>query len=471
MRILFLTYDHPFTGHSGVSMYCRDLFPALVERGMTIGGLCVQRRDWRLRPYLRSSHENGVTLYSLVNSPLDPEESLYRPEHDCSQPAIEALVRSCLRHFRPDIVHVQTLQGYPGSIVAVAKELRIPTVVMLHDNWAICPRLALVRSDGTMCDGPDGGRNCVRFCVQRRPWSQKLYRFGSRLPEGWCRRTFLRSKALYHRYIRAQGSPWTAPPPAPVRWDEHLLSRHAARSASFLRALREAEQIFAVSDFVKSVFIRHGIPADRIRTLPTALALNGVLRRLRRAPSPQIRFGFLGRAVPMKGAHILAAACRGLPRDRARVLIFGPASPETRRDMQGLSGDLPLEFHGPYVRAELPKILEQVDVIVVPSLAQETVGLVVVEAQAAGVPIIGSRIGAIPEYVQDGQGGMLFTPGDPEDLRRKMLRIIEDPALVEAMSAGTRPPMAVCDHADILVSLYEGAMEKGRSTTWTLSSA
>lgn len=471
MRVLFVTYDHPFTGQSGVSMYCRDLFPALVDRGLEVGAICVQHRDWRFRPYLRLCREHDITLFKLVNSPLYPEESLYRPDHDSHQPAIEALVRSGLQQFRPDILHIQTFHGYPGSILAVAKEVGIATVVTLHDFWVICPQVLLVRPNDEACDGPDEGRNCMQFCVRPRPLRQRVYQWGMRLPEGICRDAFLLARAIYRRYSPTRTSMWTLIPHRRGRSDPRLLSQHAFRASFTLQALSNADQLLAVSDFVKSVFVRHGIAAVRISTLPPTLGLNGITWKPRSARSPQIRFGFLGRAVPLKGAHIFAEAVRGIPRDRARFLVFGPASFESEHYLQALTGDGRLEFQGPYARSELPKVLDDVDVAVVPSVAQETVGLVTLEAHAAGVPVIGSRIGAIPEYVRDGETGFLFTPGDSRDLRDKMLRIVENPTLVATMSARTRPPAPMSAHVDALLHVYTTLIQRVGSAAWKRSSA
>lgn len=464
MRILFVIYDHPFAGQSGVSMYCRDLFPALVEQSVEVGVICIQHRDWRFRPYLRTVRERGITLFKLVNSPLYPEDSLYRPEQDSHQLAIEELFRSTLQQFRPDILHIQTFHGYPASILAVAKEVEVATVVTLHDFWAICPQGFLVRTTDEACDGPDEGRNCMRFCVRPRPLQQRVYQWGMRLPEGFFRDAFVLARDIYRRHSRAQTSMWTPNPHRRGRLDQGLLKQHALRATFTLEALRNADQLLAVSDFVKSVFIRHGITVAKISTLPPTLGLNGITWKSRSTPSPQIRFGFLGRAVPLKGVHIFAEAAGGLPKNRARFLVFGPASHESQRFLQGLTGDRRLEFQGPYARSELPRVLEQVDVVVVPSVAQETVALVTLEAYAAGVPVIGSRIGAIPEYVCDGETGFLFTPGDSQDLRTKMQRMIENPSLVAEMSARTRPPEAIRRHVDALLAVYTATIEKGRRT-------
>jgi glycosyltransferase involved in cell wall biosynthesis len=233
-----------------------------------------------------------------------------------------------------------------------------------------------------------------------------------------------------------------------------------------LRALRQADGLLAVSEFVKAMFVRHGLPPERILTLPPALALDHITWTPRPVPKPPLRIGFLGRAVPMKGPHIFAEAIRDMPPERARFLMYGGASPETRLYLRRLSGLAALEIRGSYTRDNLPRILDGLDVVVVPSLLPETVGLVVLEAQAAGVPVIASRVGAIPEFVRDGDNGLLCAPGDPVDLAAKIRQVIETPSLVAAMSARTRPSTPLQTHVDTLLGIYTDMRERDGMATW-----
>lgn len=465
MRILFTSYDHPFAGRSGVSMYCRDVLPALAGRGIEVGSAFIGRRDWGLRPRVRVGQEKGVVLFELCNSPLHPEDSILNPEQDSRQPALEALVRECLERYQPDILHVQSMHGYPASILPMAKTLGPRVIATLHDYWAICSRVFLVRANSEVCDGPDGGRNCLEFCVRRLTLRRKLYRYGSRLPEGRARDAFFFGRNLVRRHAGSSTTLWSEESQPTPAVDSSLAAQHAERPILLTEALNGVDQVLAVSDFVKAVHVRHGVAPSRIRTVHLALAIcDSLTWRPRQSPDGEIRFAFLGRAVPLKGAHVYAAAAAGIPEGRARFLLFGPATSDTQRFLQGLAGETPIEFHGPYRRDDLPRILDEVDVVVVPSVAQETVGLVTLEAQAAGVPVIASRVGAIPEFVRDGENGLLFTPGDPSDLREKMLRIIETPSLVAELSRRTHPPMSLAEHVDALVDIYASclAQDPGR---------
>ena len=120
-----------------------------------------------------------------------------------------------------------------------------------------------------------------------------------------------------------------------------------------------------------------------------------------------------------------------------------------------------IEIHGEFDRKDLPEILGGIDVLIVPSLAAETFSLVAVEAQAAGLPLIASNVGALPERVEDGVNGLLVPPGDVVALAAAIERL-RDPAELERLRAGVRPPLSAREHAERIRQVYE---EAGASAT------
>ncbi|TMI76189.1 MAG: glycosyltransferase [Bacillati bacterium ANGP1] len=460
MRILVVTHDTPFDRGSGVAVYCHDLETELLRRGHDVVHLFSAERDWRMVPHLRWSVEQGITVASLVNAPQPPTLSPERPLNDCAHPRVERLFEACLGRARPDLVHIHSLRGLPGSVVPLARRHGLPVVVTLHDFWPICARGLLIRANGDPCPGPDGGRNCARFCADHGPLRRRLYRRMEALaPSGRPRELLQRVRARVMQAIPGDHGPWTAPPGRPGQNspDPSAIAAHGTRAASLLRSLREASAILAVSDFVQDRLLRLGLslPAVRWRA---------------RQPRTPVRIGFLGRVVPLKGARILAEAVRGIPPDRARVLFFGPAAAEAVTELVAAAGR-PLEFRGPYRREDLAEILDEVDIAVVPTLFQETVGLATLEAQAAGIPVVASRTGAIPEHVENGTNGLLFEPGDARALGQRLRLLIDTPELAAAMSARTVPPMAIGRHVDLLADVYRRCLDAQTRSPYAVHSA
>lgn len=266
---------------------------------------------------------------------------------------------------------------------------------------------------------------------------------------------------LVRLYRKAQGRPhsqFVVPASSPVTGvpAEPDVRPHALREQLMRQALLAAGCLMAPSVFAKERYVRHGYPAERIRVLPLSLlAFGRIERRVRSFARYPVRFGYLGRVTPWKGAHVLAAAMRGVPAGSARTTLYGAVDAADREYLRGLSGAHPdVRFAGSYTREELPRILDEIDVAIFPSIMSETLGLVGVEAQAAGIPIIASDLAAIPEYVRHDVNGLLFPAGDAAALRQRMLQILEQPRLIARLSARTHAPSSMEDHVGAITRIY-----------------
>jgi len=124
----------------------------------------------------------------------------------------------------------------------------------------------------------------------------------------------------------------------------------------------------------------------------------------------------------IKGYHILHAACAKLwqkRRDFELVVTADPAGPV----------DKFTRYAGWLSQEELPHLMRSSDVLIMPTIAQEGLGRTTVEAMACGLPVIASRIGGLPYTVSDGTTGLLFEPGNVDDLAQKIETLLESPEL------------------------------------------
>jgi len=109
---------------------------------------------------------------------------------------------------------------------------------------------------------------------------------------------------------------------------------------------------------------------------------------------------------------------------------------------------------GAYQPAQVARLLEPLDVVVVPSLWYENAPLVISEAFASRLPVVASRLGGMAEMVHDGVDGMLFEPGDSKDLARVLGRLARDRAWLASLREGVRPPRSLEEDAAGLRALY-----------------
>lgn len=139
-----------------------------------------------------------------------------------------------------------------------------------------------------------------------------------------------------------------------------------------------------------------------------------------------LRIGFIGQLVPGKGVDILIGAFKAAVLPDAELWIAGSGKPDYEASLRKNAASTPVRFLG---RVPPRDFYPQVDIIVVPSLWHESLGLVVAEALAFGKPVIASKRGGIPEMIKDGETGLLFDPNRPEDLQESLHRLGSDRAM------------------------------------------
>lgn len=162
----------------------------------------------------------------------------------------------------------------------------------------------------------------------------------------------------------------------------------------------------------KCSVIRNGIWQERFLNRP---ASPGAVR-------PRIRFGTVGRLVPAKGHSVLidafASLAPRLPEAELRIFGDGPLEPQLRAQVQHLGMENRIRLEGRTEDAS--QVFESLDVFVFSSL-NEGLPLVILEAMTAGLPIVSTRVGGVPEVVPDPQAGWLCEPGNARELARVML--------------------------------------------------
>jgi glycosyltransferase involved in cell wall biosynthesis len=154
---------------------------------------------------------------------------------------------------------------------------------------------------------------------------------------------------------------------------------------------------------------------------------------------------FIGRVVRQKGVDTLLHAAAAFGESEIEVVVIGSsgfdaAAPltEYERELRVIAAQVPprVVFRSFVDRGELPSILKAADVLCVPSRWVEASGLTVGEGLAAGVPVVASRLGGIPEAL--GPGGILVAPDDPMALAAALRRLHDDPQLGAALSLAGR---------------------------------
>jgi L-malate glycosyltransferase len=224
----------------------------------------------------------------------------------------------------------------------------------------------------------------------------------------------------------------------------------------------------------RSVHVIHpGVDLERFAPGPADPAVRAQLTADPEAPL----VGIVGRVDPRKGVGVLVEAMARLegPAAEARLAVVGDVGIGTAEDTAALraSADRLLGDRIRFVgrRRDVPEILRSLDVLVSASYA-EPFGRALLEAQATGVPVIGTRSGGVPEFVEGGVTGLLVPPLDPAALAAALQRLLGDAALRERLTAAGRAQaerrFGLDDRYDAVAAVYAGAVarraRRGRSS-------
>lgn len=147
---------------------------------------------------------------------------------------------------------------------------------------------------------------------------------------------------------------------------------------------------------------------------------------------------FVGRDEPRKGLPILLAAFALLEHAGATLDIAGPLRPATRELVELLELTDRVRFHGPLSSEEVRRLLAKSTLLCAPAMGGEALGLVLVEAMAAGLPVVASDINGYRIAARGGRAALLTPPGDAVALAEAIERALADPRLRGQLSAAGR---------------------------------
>ncbi len=196
-------------------------------------------------------------------------------------------------------------------------------------------------------------------------------------------------------------------------------------------------KVVAVSEHVAGLLRARGVRSGDVRTVPDGIdpvsrpAHSTLRAELGIAPHALV-VGCVAHLRPQKGQALLVAAMARLPHVDAHLVLAGAGSQQAalraRACALGCGGRVHFLGH----RADISNVLAGCDIFALPT-ASEALGTAFIEASAHGLPVVGTRVGGVPEVVAHGQTGLLVPPGDVAALAAALGRLAADPPLRLAM--------------------------------------
>ncbi|MBI4847617.1 MAG: glycosyltransferase [Nitrospirae bacterium] len=388
MNILKITHSYYPENNAGVEMYVHALASEL-------------------------SKKHHVMLYTRSKPARDPvtvSNGPYKifkiPKKFAKKRTLKSL-KQCIQSFRPGIVHIHHLMGLGLCIPLFLQKQNIPYVISLHDYWFVCPRVRLIKEDGSTCNFPfDNCADCM------------------------CREGIL--KKIFFRY------------------------KLGIRKRKVLNVLNNAAYLITPSKTVKKRFLDYGVQNDKFDVSTLGLNLKEFSARENYALNrSDIRIGFIGTVSIFKGVGVLLKAFELLNTDNV-LYLYGKMLKGDEKQIRGtIKENSRVVYKGGFDHNDIMRVLGNIDILVVPSICEESHAIVIDEGRAAGVPVIASAIGAVPERIEDGINGFLVEPGNIAALREKLQWLIDNYNNVASRMNFTCKLTSIREDADYHDTVYK----------------
>ncbi|MFC1806799.1 lipopolysaccharide heptosyltransferase II [Candidatus Omnitrophota bacterium] len=216
----------------------------------------------------------------------------------------------------------------------------------------------------------------------------------------------------------------------------------------FSRVMGWGKYIIVSSNVVARHMINNfGVPRSKIRLIPRGVDTRKFTYKEADQHKKKREYivGLIGRITPIKGhVHLIRAiskVIRFMPNVKVLVIGDAPSSkPGYRNELQALTKRLGLSKYIQFIgeRHDIPQQLKKMDLLIMPSVGEETFGRVIIEAQSSGVPVIASRVGGIIDIIEDGENGLLVNPADWSGLSDAIIKVLKDKDLRKKLSVNGR---------------------------------
>ena len=308
--------------------------------------------------------------------------------------------------FKPEVVHLNNIHTQLSPVIAkIAHEKGARVVWTLHDTKLVCPCYTCTR------DGK------------------------------WCTECFTDKKAVIRHRCMPGGLPGAVIGYLEAqKWNKEVLQEYV-------------DLFLPPSKFMMDTCVEGGYKPEKFRVLCNFIDVT----KVKGLKSEEVKglkgdyYVYLGRVNEVKGVRTLCKAAAQLDK-RLVVIGGGELLPELQKTYVDCKQ---IEFKGQMQWEEFMPILRGARFMVLPAEWSENNPLTVIESQSLGTPVLGARIGGIPELIDEGVSGMTFTSGDVEDLKDKIMKMFEHEFDYDAIAKNAIERYSSEAYYEKLMALYK----------------
>lgn len=348
----------------------------------------------------------GIPVIAIKHQKTYSEESFsFRIFDECLEPALASIIVK----ENYDIVHVAHPFRCGSSCMHVAYNKRIPVLLTLTDFWTICPNIIAVTKNGQLCCSPEGGKKCITECFQNTD-----------------KESIVKRVEDIHQMFG--------------------MANYCTTSTHFLKRI-----IHSNYPLCKMNVIRFGKNYSDIRKNSRVYSKDS-----------QITVGFLSTLQPHKGAHILINAFNKVQQNNISLKIYGHYfdHQEYYQSLKKLASQKKILFCDAYRYEDFQQILDELDIVIVPSIWWENSPLVLLRSLAHKVPVIVSDLEGMTEIIKDGKNGFVFNVGNADSLAKVLEKIGQDPTILNTIKNTIISPPRIEEEAFEYEAVYNKLIQK-----------
>lgn len=441
----------------GIHIHLSEIIPVLQSMGVESKIAASQDEPKEDTYYYR-----GVEVYRYPVFPTAKSEPNHGPT---PHGGFEHFAR-WLKQQKADVYHQHQWTPKCGlPHLRLAKELGMATAVSVRLPQPICQRQTLMFNGEQQCDGKIDVVRCSKCCgvLENLPASaieslSHMPMSVSQAANGMMRRL---SKGRNEKIAGALLNPISIP------------AFVAARKEGLQEMAKYADRIVVMSQWVGEALVINGIPREKLFLLRHGIAdsFADVFRQRvlqPKKPGETLRIGFLGRWDKTKGIHVIVEAVKSLPTNiPIELVIHGVKQDEAYKQqvINSIANDPRIQVERQLKREELGGALSKFDVLAVPSQWLETGPVVVLEAHAYGVPVVGSHLGGIAEKVKHKVDGLLVPASDAQAWAEAFAQLALNADFLNQLRQGIQPVRTISMEAADSVTLYESMLAERAITT------
>lgn len=404
MKVVHLCTGYPISFNGGITNYVRSLaieqskkgmdvivVGALDEHGNDYGFQYIEYHDFYVKPFTLRK-KKGLFAYKKIEKILKRE--------------------------KPDLVHIHMILDVDRRLHKILKKYSIKYIISLHDYNLLCPRIQMYKDD-KVCEsvGPNCGK-CATYVQQ----------------------TFFLHKFFKVFQLNSEKGKLRSPEFLKIYENNKIL-------------LENADLLLPVSNKVMEIYKKSGIKNDykvlHIGNI-TANNFHPYLKK-KRNKNDKIKIVMLGNFSKIKGGQEFIKIVKNLSHNQYEFSFLGRSTEEEKKLMKENN----ILDKGAYKQVDLSKLLKEYDFGCVLSIWEDNAPQVVMELLNNNVPVIGTAMGGIPDFVKDSENGFLYNPYSNKSFHEMLQKISNlSPDDVEIMKQNITPTTTTEEHFEAMQEVY-----------------